>query len=207
VAGHHSSTGPARADALPQPARTTAPHAPRRQSLDPFADQGPNVRWHIRERRRVAWAKGRDAGAPAAVGLESWFYGCTSRTVITSSSHPAMVGWEIGGMPPPTATAAIDYVGYLYDPVADVIYVGDLGYKVHWPWHTCGLGLAGYSQVVPGGVAYLARHGEPLTAPPDPALVDPRLAHPTASMREESAATMDRIYLRAFHLAPPALGP
>jgi len=188
------------------PTRTSAP-ALRTPSLDPFAATVDGTRWHIRERRRVAWAAGPDAGAPSAVGLESWFYGCTSRTVVTSSSDPAMIGWELGGMAFTNPTIAPWYLGYLYDPVENVIYRGDRPRGNHSPWHTCGLGLAGDALDVPGGRTYLAHHGAQLIAPPDAALVDPRVAHPGARIREVTPATMDAIYLRAFHLRPVALGP
>ena len=84
---------------------------------------------------------------------------------MTASADPAMVGWEFGGILSPAG-----FVGYLYDPAADVIYVGDRSLKgsMRGPWDTCGLGLRGYVLKVPGGPGYLVRHGVPLTDPPDP---------------------------------------
>jgi hypothetical protein len=171
-------------------------------SLDWGAPAG--TRWHLRELRTIAAGDRSDDGAPAFVELESWFYGCTSRTRIAASAVPAMVGWEFGGMLSP-----VGFVGYLYDPVARVIYLGDrmvVG-TVHGAWDTCGLGLRGYVLHVPGGQPYLVRHGVPLADAPDPALVDPRLAHPGARVREVLPGTMNAIYRRALHIRPRRLGP
>jgi len=50
-------------------------------------------------------------------------------------------------------------------------------------------------------------HGTRLTAPPDPARVDPRVAHPGARLRHMRWETMNAIDRRAFHVNPYTLGP
>jgi hypothetical protein len=162
------------------------------------------MRWHLLETRTLGSNDRLDGAAAATFTVETWLFGCSRRRVVVASSDPAAVGWEYGAMTWGGGSRAGDGNGYIFDPTRNVIYVSD-------EWATCGLGLSSWAKLYDssGGIPYLEAHGDRLGpgTPAVAALVDPRQAHPTATVVLTARARMGVILNRGLHIRQYALEP